>query len=142
RLGAFDSLVKPVRRLELIVAIGRALEMARLRRRMRRIDAQGPALDEPWVAGPSTKNAGVLRQIEQVAQAPDTTVLIQGESGTGKDLVAKMIHRLTPGRREQPFVKISCGSMNENLLEDELFGHERGAFTNAKTQKRGLLEVA
>jgi two-component system response regulator AtoC len=142
KLGAFDYLVKPVRLPELIVAVRRALEMLRLRRKIQRIDKQDPGLDEAWIAAPSAKGRGVLRQIEQVAQAPDTTVLIQGESGTGKDLVAKIIRRLTPGRCEQPFVTIHCGSMNEASLEDELFGHERGAFTNAKTQKRGLLEVA
>ena len=69
-------------------------------------------------------------------------MLIQGESGTGKELIADLIARRTPGRRDGPFVEINCASLPENLLESELFGHERGAFTDAKTQKRGLFEEA
>src|SRR5580704_14813120 len=80
--------------------------------------------------------------VDKVAQAPDTTVLIQGESGTGKELIADLIARRTVGRKDGPFVEINCASVPESLLESELFGHERGAFTDAKTQKRGLFEEA
>src|SRR5206468_10924822 len=72
----------------------------------------------------------------------ETTVLVQGESGTGKELIANLIHRRTPGRGELPLVEINCASLPENLLESERFGYERGAFTDAKAQKRGLFEAA
>jgi DNA-binding NtrC family response regulator len=84
----------------------------------------------------------VIDMVDKVAEAPDTTVLIQGESGTGKELIADLIARRTVGRKDGPFVEINCASVPENLLESELFGYERGAFTDAKTQKRGLFEEA
>ena len=80
--------------------------------------------------------------VDKVAEATDTTVLVQGESGTGKELIADLIHRRTPGRSNEPFIEINCASVPENLLESELFGYERGAFTDAKAQKRGLFEEA
>jgi len=80
--------------------------------------------------------------VDKVAEAPDTTVLIQGESGTGKELIADLIARRTRARKDGPFVEINCASVPESLLESELFGHERGAFTDAKAQKRGLFEEA
>jgi two-component system, NtrC family, response regulator AtoC len=79
--------------------------------------------------------------IDLIAQNPNTTVLLLGESGTGKELIAKAIHQKSP-RREKPFIEINCAGLSENLLDSELFGHERGAFTDAKAMKRGLLEVA
>jgi two-component system response regulator AtoC len=84
----------------------------------------------------------VLDLVEKVAQARDTTVLIQGESGTGKELIAHLIHRSTPGRSAQSFVAMNCASVPEGLLESALFGHERGAFTDAKAQRHGLFEEA
>jgi DNA-binding NtrC family response regulator len=84
----------------------------------------------------------VLEMVDKVAEATDTTVLVQGESGTGKELIADLIHRRTPGRSNEPFIEINCASVPENLLESELFGYERGAFTDAKAQKRGLFEEA
>ena len=80
--------------------------------------------------------------VEKVAAGDDTTVLIQGESGTGKELVADLIAPADAGAQRGPFVEINCASLPENLLESELFGHERGAFTDAKAQKRGLFEAA
>jgi len=79
--------------------------------------------------------------VDLVAQNPSTTVLITGESGTGKELMAKAIHQKS-GRRDKSFIEINCAGLSENLLDSELFGHERGAFTDAKSMKRGLLEVA
>lgn len=79
--------------------------------------------------------------VDLIAQNPSTTVLITGESGTGKELMAKAIHQKS-SRRDKPFVEINCAGLSENLMDSELFGHERGAFTDAKTMKRGLLEVA
>jgi DNA-binding NtrC family response regulator len=94
------------------------------------------------VPGASAAMQKVIGMVEKVAEATDTTVLIQGESGTGKELIADLIARRTPGRRDGPFVQVNCASLPENLLESELFGYERGAFTDAKAQKRGLFEEA
>jgi transcriptional regulator with GAF, ATPase, and Fis domain len=84
----------------------------------------------------------VIDMVDKVAEATDTTVLIQGESGTGKELIADLIARRTPRRCDGAFVEINCATVPESLLESELFGHERGAFTDAKAQKRGLFEEA
>jgi transcriptional regulator with PAS, ATPase and Fis domain len=83
----------------------------------------------------------VLELIEKICRSRATTVLLEGDSGTGKNVVAKAIHNGSP-RAEQPFVNITCSALTETLLESELFGHERGAFTDAKAQKKGLLETA
>ncbi len=91
------------------------------------------------MVGSSPQLLQVYRQIREVAKHETATVLITGESGTGKELVARGIHNLSP-RKDKPFVEINCGSLPFNLLETELFGHERGAFTDAKTRKIGLIE--
>ncbi|MFZ1946375.1 MAG: sigma-54 dependent transcriptional regulator, partial [bacterium] len=83
----------------------------------------------------------LMKMVENLARGNTSTVLVEGESGTGKELVANMVHMLSP-RKDQPFMEINCGSLPEQLLESDLFGHERGAFTDAKTQKRGLFELA
>jgi transcriptional regulator with GAF, ATPase, and Fis domain len=95
-----------------------------------------------FVVGASAAMQKVIDMVDKVAEAPDTTVLIQGESGTGKEIIADLIARRTIGRKDGPFVEINCASVPESLLESELFGHERGAFTDAKAQKRGLFEEA
>ena len=84
---------------------------------------------------------GLLEVCHKAAQSEHTTILIQGESGTGKDLIAKAIHYEST-RREQPLVAINCSAIPETLMEAELFGHERGAFTDAKQMKKGLFEMA
>lgn len=142
KLGAFDYLSKPVRLPELVVAFHRALETKRLRSKIRQLADRERAAMGDLVKGSSRAMAQVVEMVEKVALAVDTTVLVQGESGTGKELIANLIHRKTPGRCEQPFVEINCASLPENLLESELFGYERGAFTDAKAQKRGLFEAA
>jgi two-component system, NtrC family, response regulator AtoC len=83
----------------------------------------------------------VFRLVERVAPAEHTTVLIEGETGTGKGVIARLIHRLSP-RSEQPFVNVTCTSLAETIMESELFGHEKGAFTDARAMKRGLVELA
>lgn len=96
---------------------------------------------EPAIPGEHASIRAVDGLIDLIAQNPNTTVLLLGESGTGKELIAKAIHQKS-SRRDKPFVEINCAGLSENLLDSELFGHERGAFTDAKAMKRGLLEVA
>ncbi|HVP57132.1 MAG TPA: sigma-54 dependent transcriptional regulator, partial [bacterium] len=142
KLGAFDYLTKPVDIDRLLLTLKRALEsqkiwleLAHLRReRLVRSDFD-------FVVGESRAMQDLMKVVENLARSETTTVLVEGESGTGKELVANMIHALSP-RRDEPFMEINCGSLPEQLLESELFGHERGAFTDAKVQKRGLLELA
>jgi DNA-binding NtrC family response regulator len=131
KIGAFDYLSKPLQ-----------LEAKRLRAQVRQLTGRAQAAMGDLVAGDSAGMRQVIEMVHKVAEATDTTVLIQGESGTGKELVADLIHRRTPGRSDQPFIEINCASVPENLLESELFGYERGAFTDAKGQKRGLFEEA
>ncbi|MBI4489623.1 MAG: sigma-54-dependent Fis family transcriptional regulator [Deltaproteobacteria bacterium] len=141
KLGALDYLSKPVRLSELEVTIAKALEVRHLRRQafqLRERLRQKEAF--PEIIGKSRKILVIVQQIEQVAQT-DATVLIEGESGSGKELVAKAIHRRSR-RADGPFIVLNCGTLQETLLENELFGHEKGAFTGASTEKRGLVEVA
>jgi DNA-binding NtrC family response regulator len=141
KLGAYDYLTKPTRLDELAVLVGRAAEKSRLRREVaalrHRLDRQQEA------TGLLTRDAGMKEVLESLMRvaASELPVLIQGESGTGKDLVARAIHRGSP-RADRPFVAINCAAVPENLLESELFGHERGAFTGALDRKPGLLEMA
>lgn len=96
---------------------------------------------EPAIPGEHPSMRALNGLVDLVAQNPSTTLLITGESGTGKELTAKAIHQKS-NRRDKPFVEINCAGLSENLLDSELFGHERGAFTDAKSMKRGLMEVA
>lgn len=96
---------------------------------------------EPAIPGEHPSIIALNGLVDLVAQNPSTTLLITGESGTGKELTAKTIHQKS-SRRDKPFVEINCAGLSENLLDSELFGHERGAFTDAKSMKRGLMEVA
>jgi DNA-binding NtrC family response regulator len=142
KLGAFDYLAKPLQLPDLVVTTRKALEAKRLRSQVRQLAGRADAQLGDFVPGESPAMRQVMEMIDKVAQATSTTVLIQGESGTGKELVANLIHRHTPRRGEQSLVEINCASLPEHLLESELFGYERGAFTDAKVQKRGLFEAA
>jgi DNA-binding NtrC family response regulator len=142
KLGAHDYLDKPVDYDELLATIAKALETTRLRREVRRhrnelVRLYGIAN----IVGRSKATEQILIKIRKVADSAASTVLIQGESGTGKDVVAKAIHYAS-SRADKPFMNITCTALTESLLESEMFGHERGAFTDAKTLKKGLLEVA
>ena len=146
KLGAFDFLTKPIQTEVVQLKIQRALELVAARRGRTKADAmtdylRGEAEGRfPELIGSGDKMAAVRRIVDKVA-ASDTTVFIAGESGTGKELVARAIHRL--GKRAHgPFVKVNCGALTETLLESELFGHERGAFTGAIKQKLGRFELA
>lgn len=141
KLGAFDYITKPFNDEELVLIIKKALETQYLSREvenLRKRLGEKTAIEE--VMGESPQIKRVLKQIEIVA--PTTmTVILQGESGTGKELIANMIHQKSP-RKAQPFVAIDCGALPETLVESELFGYEKGAFTGADDRKEGKFEQA
>ena len=141
KMGAYDYIKKPFKADAIRLIVKLALETQNLRREVRHLrrDGEGRMLPGADIVGVSPQLLQVYRQVREVAKHENATVLITGESGTGKELVARAIHNLSP-RRERPFVDINCGSLPFNLLETELFGHERGAFTDAKTRKIGLIE--
>jgi DNA-binding NtrC family response regulator len=142
KLGAFHYANKPFNLDEISATVSRALETTRLRREVRQLRAnEARPYSLPRIVGPSDVMAQVRAMVAKVAASPGSTVLLTGESGTGKDLVAKVIH-YTSDRAARPFMNITCSALPEQLLESELFGHERGAFTDARMQKRGLLESA
>ena len=141
RMGAFDYVVKPCPLDELEVRIQRALERQALRRRATLLERglTPPDLSASFMgASPAFREA--LDVIERVAPN-DSTVLITGETGSGKEMAAKLLHGRSP-RRSRPFVVVECAALQESLLQSELFGHERGAFTGAEKAKPGLFEVA
>ena len=142
KAGAFDYLAKPLQLPELVATVRKALETSRLRAQVRALADRASAAVGQFLPGDSPLMRQVLDMVDKVAQARDTTVLIQGESGTGKELIAELIHRQTPGRREQSFVAFNCASVPEGLVESELFGHDRGAFTDARALKHGRFEEA
>ena len=141
RQGASDFLSKPIEKAQLLHAIRRVLQMVDLVEENRRLTR---AVEEKFefkgIVGSSKRFREVLEMASQLA-AVDTTVLIQGESGTGKELLARAIH-FNSDRRNRPFVVVNCGAIPEDLMESELFGHKRGAFTGAVADKKGKFEVA
>ena len=140
--GAYHYANKPFNLDEIALVVQKALETTRLRREvraLRSVQAQEWSIDR--IVGDSPTMRAVKALLVKVASSPASTVLLTGESGTGKDLAAKVIH-YTSERATRPFVNITCSALPETLLESELFGHERGAFTDARQQKRGLLESA
>lgn len=142
KLGAYDYLAKPIDFDNLAVTIRNALEASQLKRKVKLLSERHLyRYHFDRIVGTSRRIREVIALARKVARSAGTTVLIQGESGTGKDLLAKAIH-CESARAEEPFMEIACTAMPETLLESELFGHERGAFTDAKTSKRGLFEVA
>jgi len=141
RLGAYDYIVKPFKMEQLLLSIERTIEHLRLvreNRQMRRELEEKFGLDN--IVGKSKKMLEIYKIVERVAPT-DATVLLRGESGTGKELFARAIH-YSSLRQEKPFVPVACGALPETLMESELFGHEKGAFTGAISQKRGLFEIA
>ena len=145
RLGAADYVVKPddpegLGEIALDVAIKNAIEKNRLVSELSELRQQLSDDEDRAVWGNSEKMRGIAQVIEQVADS-DVTVLIRGESGVGKELVARAIHQRST-RRNRPFVKVNCAALPAELLESELFGHERGAFTGAATTRIGKFEQA
>jgi DNA-binding NtrC family response regulator len=141
RLGAYDYLTKPIDHEEVVSTVRRALERSSLRAEvedLRRRLGEGGGLAAQMGASPEVRE--LVEHVDTVA-ASDLTVLVLGETGTGKELVAQAIHRQS-ARRGRPFVALDCGAIPEALLESELFGHERGAFTGADKRRQGRFELA
>ena len=141
RRGAYDYLIKPFKMDELLLRVQRILKQRDIEQENRKLKklAISP-VDIPEIVGKSTRIRHVFEQINRVGNS-DTTVIIRGESGTGKELVARAIHNRSH-RKKQAFVAINCAALPENLLESELFGYEKGAFTGAFQTKKGLFEMA
>jgi two-component system, NtrC family, response regulator HydG len=164
RAGAYDFIRKPIDREYFVAALRRAIQTRELSLRAKQeqlalarhieelekqIDERSHLLRErrraqesplTWMEGSSGRMAMVIQQIKQVASSP-LTVLIEGETGTGKELASRAVHELS-ARRDQPFVAVDCGAIPETLIESELFGHEKGAFTGAHQRKEGLFQLA
>ena len=140
--GAYHYANKPFNLDEIALQVEKALETTRLRREVRALrasQAQPYTIDR--IVGTSKAVSDLKALLQKVAASPASTVLLTGESGTGKDLAAKVLHYQSD-RAQRPFMNITCSALPETILESELFGHERGAFTDARQQKRGLLESA
>jgi len=136
KLGAYDYVSKPFNLEEITFAIRKAIEAGSLRSQVKQLRGR---VDD--IIGETEQMTRVKSLILKIARSEATTVLIQGESGTGKELVAKAIHA-SSSRADQPFLAINCAALPVQLLETELMGHEKGAFTDAKTTKKGLFELA
>src|SRR5438552_12677213 len=164
RGGAYDFIQKPIDRDYFVVSLRRAIQTRELSRRVREqqvalerhvneleaiveertrdLRETHKVVESPlrWLMGPSAQMEKVVQQIKQVADSP-LSVLVEGETGTGKELVARAIHQLS-ARREKPFVAVDCGAIPDTLIESELFGHEKGAFTGAHQRKEGQFQLA
>ncbi|MCY1081144.1 sigma-54-dependent transcriptional regulator [Archangium lansingense] len=138
--GAYDYVRKPFKPEEIVFVLRKAEERERLLRENRRLQGAGRATPVEGILGESEPMRVVMRQVERLAPV-GTTVLITGESGTGKELVARALHARSP-RAAMPFVAVNCGAIPAGLIESELFGHARGAFTDARTARRGLFSEA
>ena len=137
--GAYDYVNKPFEIDEMLLTVEKALETTRLRREVKELRAREAA---PWSFDRLLGESPVVRELlVKVSSSPASTILLTGESGTGKDLAARCVHHAS-ARAGRPFMHITCSAMPETLLESELFGHEKGAFTDARQQKKGLLEQA
>jgi len=138
--GAYDFITKPVKKAQLLRAVEKASEKQYLSRENRELRSQLKNTGARRIVYASAEMREIVRMVEQVA--PSTaTVLITGESGTGKEVIADAIHAASP-RRGKPLIKVSCAALPETLLEAELFGHEKGAFTGANARKEGRFELA
>src|SRR6516165_1631812 len=142
KLGAYDFVGKPLNFDELSVTVKNALEATRLRAENETLRGEvRRRAGYHEVVGVSQRMTELMAFVNKVAASEATTILVQGESGTGKDLIAKAIHYQS-NRQNNSFIAINCSAIPETLMEAELFGHERGAFTDAKAMKKGLFEVA
>jgi two-component system response regulator HydG len=141
KLGAFDYITKPFSNDELLLVVSRALENRSLRQEVKRLRGElARSYGLPNIIAANPRMVAVLEVLKQVADSP-AGVLVTGESGTGKDLLARALH-FESSRREGPFVPINCAAIPDNLIESELFGYVRGAFTDARQGKTGLFVAA
>ena len=143
QLGAFNYLTKPMNRAEVVIVVRRAQETSAMRIELAELRRQAGHLATETLASQMGSSAAIRRVIEQVnlVAATPFTVLVFGETGTGKELVSQSVHRLSD-RRTRPFVALDCGAIPDALLESELFGHEKGAFTGADRRKEGRFRLA
>lgn len=142
KMGAYDYLMKPFELDQLKLVVAKALETQDLKKEVSRLKNQRKEqFPDDELFGNSKPMRELKKLIKIVAGTPKTSVLIQGESGTGKELVSNAIHNWS-ARADKPLIKINCSAIPENLLESELFGHEKGAFTDAKALKKGIFEMA
>ncbi len=145
KLGAADYLTKPFNTEEVKIVLSKIMEKESLQQELHFLRKAYSQTFEKDIIGESAPIKEIMEKIEKIAQARVSTILITGESGTGKEVVAKHIHNLMFGTgtsRQTPFVSVNCAAMPESLLESELFGHEKGSFTDAKSDKKGLFELA
>ncbi len=139
--GAYDYLTKPYKLDELAIIIDRAYEFSRLSVKSKLLEQELVRKESPFeFIGKSKQLQDILAMIQKVAPT-DSPVFIQGESGTGKELIANTVWHFS-ARKDAPFIALNCATLSENLIESEIFGHEKGAFTNAYQMKHGLVEVA
>jgi len=142
KLGAYDFIEKPINFEKLENSLRNALETRRLRTEVARThELQRSEFSADRIIGASKHIQEVRELVRRVATSEASTILVQGESGTGKDLIAHAIH-YESNRRDRPFFAINCAAIPETLMESELFGHEKGAFTDARSQKKGMFEMA
>ncbi len=140
KLGAYDYLTKPLDQTRFVTAMNNAVEHGRLSLRVSQLEREAEGRGYPGIVGTSAAMKSVFRQIDRLSVS-DVTVLIHGESGTGKELVARAIHDSSSWKRK-PFVAVNLTAVPENLLESELFGHEKGSFTGAVNRRTGKFEEA
>jgi two-component system response regulator AtoC len=141
KFGAYDFVEKPFEIEKLHIVMEKALENAFLRREVSRYKAMSGDYGFEHIIGNSPKMQDIIKLIKKISMSNTTTVLLEGESGTGKDFIARVIHNQS-SRANKSFVDVNCAALPENLIESELFGYERGAFTGAGNSKKGLFEVS
>ncbi|MDF2578177.1 MAG: sigma-54-dependent transcriptional response regulator [Chlamydiales bacterium] len=140
--GAFDYLLKPFTLEELQLRIDKAVETLQLKSQVECLSERlQQQLKQQYVQGPNARMKQIYAELEIIAASPSSTVLIHGETGTGKEVIAQIIHSLS-SRRHRPFIEVNATALTAELLESELFGHEQGAFTGALQTKKGLFELA
>ncbi len=142
KLGAYDFVEKPFDFDKLKLTVAKALDTVHLKEEVSVYKNQARAIyDRDNIIGDTPAMKTILNMVKKISKSDATTVLLQGESGTGKDVISKAIH-YSSRRAEKPYMEINCTSLPETLIESELFGHEKGAYTDAKTMKKGLFELA
>jgi len=145
KIGAWDYLTKPFNIDEVKIVIGNALENKKLRNELEYLRKVSSSRFEDEFIGASEARRALMEKVEKIATAHVSSILITGESGVGKELIARNIHQIMHGPAagsSVPFIAVNCSALPENLLESELFGYEKGAFTDARQSKKGLFEVA